>query len=267
MATIDGWVRAGKLHVVHRGVYAVGHRRLSGRGHVMAAVLACGPDAVASHRTAADLWLIRRTATPRVDVTAPGRSRHRRRGIVVHRPRALAPADLTVTEGIPATSVARTLLDLGEVLSERDVERAFEEAERRRALDLRAINDVLLRCHGHRGAASLIAVVRRAHGPAPETKLELERRFVHLCDEHGIPRPVVNGLLHGYELDAHWPRANVVVELDSRRFHLNRSAFERDRVRDAKLLVAGCRVLRITWRRLTEESAAIAGELRALLAA
>ncbi|MEA2373835.1 MAG: hypothetical protein QOD53_298 [Thermoleophilaceae bacterium] len=267
VAVIDGWVKAGKLHVVHRGVYAVGHRRLSGLGHVMGAVLACGPDAVASHRDGAALWEIRRKSSRTIDVTAPGRSRHARPGIVVHRVRRLAPEDIATRDGIAVTSLARTLLDLGEVVPERDVERAFEEAERRRLLDTRAIADVLHRYRGHRGARSLAAVVRVAVGPPPLTRSELERCFLELCRRYGLPRPVVNAVICGYEVDFYWPGTDLVVELDSRAYHLNRAAFERDRARDAKLQVEGHRVLRVTDRRLMEDEAAVAGEIRALLAA
>jgi hypothetical protein len=129
-----------------------------------------------------------------------------------------------------------------------------------------AIEGVLLRCHGHRGARSLIAAVQRATGPPPATRSDLERRFLHVCDDHGLPRPVVHGLVLGYEVDAHWPGTQIVVELDSYEFHHDRAAFERDRVRDAKLQRHGFRVLRVTWRRLVRDPAAVADDVRALLA-
>jgi hypothetical protein len=197
-------------------------------------------------------------------VTAP-RSKHGARMVVLHRVRRLDPVDVTVLEGIPVTTVARTLLDLAEVVSIRQLEHAYEDAERLRILDVRAVHDVLRRGHGRRGLRPLTAVVTRITGPPEPTRSELERRFLDLCREFAIPPPIVNALLHGFEVDALWPDQRLVVELDGRAFHVTRAAFERDRRRDTELQLAGYRVIRVTERRLAEEPAEVAADIRSLL--
>src|SRR5207247_1611571 len=153
--------------------------------------------------------------------------------------------------------VARTLLDLAEVVRPRDVERAFEEAERLRLLDMRTIANLRARSHGRHGLALLDALLAEARPPPADTRLELERRFFDLIKDADLPPPATNVLVEDFLVDAVWPKQRLVVELDSRAFHDTRPAFERDRARDAKLQVAGYRVLRITWRRLQKEPAAI----------
>jgi very-short-patch-repair endonuclease len=230
----------------------------------MAAVLACGPDAVLSHQSAAALWGIRRTSRATIDVTAPRRGSHSREGIVVHRVRSLDRRDWTRREGIPVTTVPRTLLDLAEVVRPRELERAFEEAERMRLLDVRAVEEVCCRSRGRRGLRPLGALLAEARGPPPATRSELERQFLDLCRESGLQLPLVNVEVAGYEVDAFWPEQRLVVELDSRTFHQTRAAFESDRIKDAALQLADCRVLRVTHRRLEREPAAVVATLRAL---
>ncbi|HYY21020.1 MAG TPA: type IV toxin-antitoxin system AbiEi family antitoxin domain-containing protein [Thermoleophilaceae bacterium] len=138
-SAIDHRVAAGRLHVVHRGVYAVGHPWLDRPGRRMAAALACGPGAALSHRTAADLWGLRQTAAARIDVTVPTRAgRKPRSRIRVHRAQ-LASAEVTMVDGIPVTTVPRTLIDFAEAVPERSVERALDEAEFLRLFDRHAI--------------------------------------------------------------------------------------------------------------------------------
>jgi predicted transcriptional regulator of viral defense system len=129
----------GRLHLVHRGVYAVGHKRISGRGRWMAAVLACGPGSALSHRSGAALWGFLGAASPRIDVTTPRRGGRSIAGVRRHRARRLPPEDTTMVDGIPVTTVARTLFDLAEVLDLSRLERAFEAAERAELLDMRAV--------------------------------------------------------------------------------------------------------------------------------
>jgi hypothetical protein len=172
---------------------------------------------------------------------------------------------MTVREGIPVTSIARTLLDLGEVLRPRQLERAFEEAERRRLLDVRAIEKLLERSPGRRGLRPLGALIREQRGPAPVTRSELERLFLDFCRHAGLPRPTANAIVAGHEVDMVWMEQRVGVELDGRAYHQTRAAFERDRRRDAKLQVAGFRVIRVTHRWLVEDPAGLANTLRALL--
>ncbi|MEK6277465.1 MAG: type IV toxin-antitoxin system AbiEi family antitoxin domain-containing protein [Actinomycetota bacterium] len=258
--TIERRIARERLHRIHRGVYAVGHRSLSAHGHWLAAVLAAGPGAVLSHRSAAALWELRPAAGSRIDVTVRARARRSRPRIAIHVTRDLRDRDRVQRAGIPVTSVARTLLDLGGMLSEAQLARAVEEAERLDRLDLRAIDDVCLRGRGRRGLGALLGVLADHSDPVPLTRSELERAFLDLCHEHRLPLPRVNHFIAGFEVDAVWLGQRLVVELDGYAFHRTRGAFERDRARDAALLLAGYRVLRFTHRRLEREPAGDCGD-------
>jgi len=256
----------GRLHRVHAGVYALGHIALSADGHRMAAVLAAGPDARLSHRDAAALWDLRPTAHTRIDVSVPRSGLRSRPGLNIHCTATWHPDDCANRRGIPVTSVARTLLDVAEVVSRRALRQMFEEAERLRVVDVRAIEAVVARGHGRRGVGALAAVLAEARTrPLSDTRSELERRFVDLVEATGLPPPATNVLVEGFLVDAVWPQRRLVVELDGGRYHHTRAAFERDRIRDAALQVAGYRVLRITWRRLHREPHIVAATIRSLL--
>jgi len=249
-------VRAGRLHRVHRGVYAVGHSVPTQRSAWMSAVLAFGEAAVLSHRSAAHHWDLRRSASASVDVTVPGRSFRGQKGIVLHQVRRLDARDVTVKDDIPITTVARTLLDNAEVLRERQVERMIEEAERLRLFDMVAVTETCERNPGSRGLLPLSACLGRAFEVPPHTRSDLERCLLILCRDEDLPLPVMNAIVEGYEVDAHWPGTGVIVELDSWEFHRDRSSFESDRDRDAATLAAGCVTVRITWGRMTAAEAA-----------
>ena len=164
------------------------------------------------------------------------------------------------------TSVARTLLDLAELVPVRALRHAFEEAERLRLADVRAIEAVVARGWGRRGVGALAALLDEARTrPLPDTRSELERRFLDVIGSAGLPPPATNVLVEGFLVDAVWPRQRLVVELDGRRYHETRAAFERDRIRDAGLQVAGFRVLRVTWKRLHGDPQIVAATIRALL--
>jgi hypothetical protein len=198
-----------------------------------------------------------------IDVTS---TRGRRRsGVRLHRVRALSFAERGRLDGIPVTSLPRTLLDLAEVLDAQRLERALEQAERLRLLDVAALEATIRAARGRRGVRPLRAALSR-HAPTCEARSELERRFLDLCCRAGLPRPALNAWVAGCEVDAVWAAARVVVELDGYEFHRTRAAFERDRARDAALLLAGYRVLRVTWRRLVDAPEEIAGALALLLA-
>jgi hypothetical protein len=199
-------------------------------------------------------------------VTAPYGSRRDRPGIEVHRTRRLDPEDRDVEDGIPVTTVARTLLDLAEVLPPGDLANAIESSERLRLFDLRAVEDVISRSPGRRGLRVLSGALE-AYRPPPATRSPLERRFLDLIDDAGLPRPAVNVLVEDLDVDAVWHDAKLVVELDSRSFHDTQEAFERDRIRDATLQLAGYRVVRLTHRRMKSEPGAILDTLRTLLGA
>ncbi|MDX6678715.1 MAG: hypothetical protein QOE31_2767 [Solirubrobacteraceae bacterium] len=190
-STVRGRVGAGRLHRVHAGVFAVGHARLTREGRYMAAVLACEPESALSHRSCAAHRGMRPDARSVVDVTSPRRGGRERQGIDAHTSRTLLPRDIETVDGIPCTSVARTLLDLGAVLPRRVVERAFNQAEVLRVVDMTQIDDVLSRAGGHRGAAVLRAIIRDYAG-STLTRNDLEEAFLAICRTAGLPEPEVN---------------------------------------------------------------------------
>jgi very-short-patch-repair endonuclease len=253
-------LRVGRLHRIHRAVFAVGHPLLTQPGRYMAAVLACGPDAVLSHRAAARHWGLLGGGSGFVDVSCPDRRRPAR-PIRAHRTR-LDAADSTVRDGIPVTSVPRTVLDLADVAPPRLVERALHQAEVLRLFDLRAIHDVLARAHGRHGTVILRAALAE---PPVFTRSEFEEAFLALTRAAGLPPPRMNTFVEGFEVDAYWPQHKLAVELDSRRFHLTRKRFESDRERDIALLKAGIRTARITDTRLRDTPQQVARDLDALL--
>ena len=248
----------GRLHRVHRGVYAVGHRVLSVRGRWMAAVLAAGPGAVLSHRAAATLHDIAQGGA--IEVTVP-QKRRRHHGFVT-RTATLATDEITEVDGIPVTTVARTLLDLAAVWPAHRVERAAHEAELRRLTSPTSLAALLDRYPRRKGTPALRRIV--ALGAQP-TRSELESRFLSFLDDEQLPRPSTNAEVEAFEVDCLWRAERVIVELDGHATHVTRSKFERDRARDRALQIAGWRVIRITWRQLHEEAGDLAADLRALL--
>ncbi|MBW8060451.1 MAG: DUF559 domain-containing protein [Solirubrobacterales bacterium] len=186
-----------------------------------------------------------------------------RRGVVVRKGR-IDREDRAEVAGIPVTSVARTLFDLAEVVDERRLERAFEEADRLGLLRMRALEAVCARGRGRRALRPVNRLVEAARAPK-ETRSPLEDRVVALCREHDLPPPATNVTVLGREVDAFWSRERLMVEADSFAYHGHRAAFERDRARDAAMQAAGYRVVRLTHRRLENGAAAVAAELRRLL--
>jgi hypothetical protein len=227
-------------------------------------VLASGPAAVLSHRSAAALWGILPTASPRTHVTVPGGSRRGPTGVVLHRTRRQHPDDRTVRDGMPVTAIARTLLDIAPMVRRRQLERAVEAAEQHELLDMLQVEQLIGRSRGRRGRRALGDVLRD-YRDLPVTRCDLERRFFELCRRAGLPLPAMNLWIAGQEVDAVWQDRRLVVELDSRGFHDTRAAFERDRVRDTALQVAGYRVLRVTHRRLEGEPEEVVRAVRSLL--
>lgn len=236
-------VRAGRLHRVHRGVYAVGHPRLTFEGRCVAAVLALGEGAVVSHRSAAAIWgLLRPHEGPiQTTVRADG-GRKKRNEIVIHRSATLTAAVMTRRNGIAVTRPGRTLRDL-----RRSVPQPVFRSAVRRGLDLRLISSSDL-------------------GPNPDlTRSELERMFLTLCRRHRFPQPEVNVRVGPYEVDFLWRDRGLIVETDGFRHHGSRAAFESDRGRDAFLQSRGYRVLRFTHHQVLDRSPVVAA-LRPLLA-
>ena len=264
-STVRTWVANGRLHRIHRGVYAVGHPQIDARGRDMAAVLACGPGAVLSHRSAAALWGLRQTSRARIDVTAPRRSGSGNPGVDLHRAGTLQAADCTREDGIPCTTVARTLLDIAEVLAPRPLERAVERAETLRVFDLNAIDELLARSNGRRGAGRLRRAIA-AYQPAG-TREELEHLFLKLVTEAGLPAPLVNAPLGEIVHDFMWPEQKLIVETDGWATHGPRPARRRDLRRDRKLVAAKWRVIRVTWEDVTDDPGEVVRTLQMLLRA
>jgi very-short-patch-repair endonuclease len=251
-------LRTDRLHRLHRGVYAVGHRALPAKAHWMAAVLACGEGAALSHVAAAAHHQIRASSAVLIDVTAPTRSGRRRQpGIRLHRSGRLGKEDVTVHEGIPVTTVARTLLDLADVLNRQALKRAIDEAEYLRLLDMTALIAAVDRNPGRSGAKLLEA----AGGALELTESVLEDRFLAMVERRGLARPRVGAWVAGYRVDFHWPEAKLVVELDGFAAHGTRARFESDRRRDRRLGREGVRTIRLTASALTYDEDAIADEL------
>ncbi|MGH2897184.1 MAG: DUF559 domain-containing protein [Solirubrobacteraceae bacterium] len=266
IGAVNARVRAGRLHRLHTGVFAVGHTRLSREGRWLAAVLALGDGAALSHVSGAALWGLRPSSATRTHVTVPtSAGRPHRDAIRVHRSRTLTPADVTTHDAIPVTTVARTLLDLAGVLATGPLERAIERALQLRLFDLTALRDVLYANPNARGARTLRRLLGTIANEPPLTRSHLEALMRDLCDAHAIERPAVNALVDGREVDFLWRRERLVVETDGHETHGTRTAFEADRARDARLTVLGYRVVRFTHRRLTREPHDVASTLTALL--
>jgi very-short-patch-repair endonuclease len=228
----------------------------------MAATLALGDGALLSHYSAAVLWGLRPQRDGPIDVTVSGRKTRARAGIRVHRSH-VAPQDATRHEGVPVTSPARTLLDLASSLSARDLSRAVEEAEVQRRVSLHSLNEQFSRYPRHRGTAPLTKAIRTE--PAL-TRSEAERRFLELIRAARLPEPEANVRVGGYEVDFLWRDEKLIVEVDGYAFHSSRSSFERDRRKDQELSAAGYRVVRITWRQITDEGAAVIAHMSRMIA-
>jgi hypothetical protein len=267
----------GRLHRIYPGVYSTTPPSLlPRRARWLAAVLACGPGAVLSHRSAAALWGIRASARSAIDITTAGSRRGRQlEGIDAHRASTLTATDVTVVDGIPCTSLGRTLLDLAAVVPRRPVERAIDQAEVLEIFDLRAVEDVLGRNRTLPGAPVVRAVLDdyqrdEAHF-STLTESDLEEGFLALCDAAGFPRPEIQQYLTlpGGEVvraDFLWREQRVVIESDGRRFHSTYWTREENARRDLLLAEAGWRPLRVTWRMVFRTAAETPRTLGGLLA-
>ena len=259
---IEKAVLGGRLLRLHTGVFAVGHPSLKVEGRRLAAVLACGPGAVLSHRSAAAHWGLLDTAQSRIDVTAP-RSRDGVPGIRLHTSRSLDARDVTTHEAIPITTIARTLLDLAATTRSDRLERALPQAERLQLYDHRAITNVIERNNGHRGKRAL---ARATRGTPQLTRSELEIAFRKLVRRAGLPDPLGNHTLDApdhpsLEADFYWPKHHLVVETDGWETHKTKAAFKSYRRKDAALTAAGYRVMRFTYEDVVYEPDTVVARL------
>jgi very-short-patch-repair endonuclease len=232
----------------------------------MAAVLACGPEAVLSDASAIGHWELRPPPDGPIHVTVPGRTRKGQAGIRVHSVRALDPRDRTVRDGIPITSLHRTLLDYAEVAATKDLRHALDEADRRGLLSRKAIEAMLARNPGRKGTKALRAELDKMLGTQPPwTQSELQREMLALIRAWDLPEPRTEMDLQGYRVDLYWPAQRLVVELDSWEFHKGKKVFRSDRRRDGKLKLVGIDVLRVTEDRIREEPDDLRADLSGLL--
>jgi hypothetical protein len=263
-------VSSGRWRRVHRGVYTVAQAPLDRDTRQLAALLACGPHAVLSHRSAAALWgLI--DDRPVLQITVPYGSGGRRApsGAKLHRTRRLEPADLTARRGLPVTTVARTLVDLAAAVDREELERAVHEAEVLRLLDRATVEAAITRLPARAGVGALRAALGTA-APDP-TNSEFVRRYLSLCRRHGLPHPQTTvyldaGFPKRTEIDILYRAERLIIELDGEQTHLTRRRFHHDRRRDAALAARGYLTLRYTWHRVTREAPTVAAEVRAVLA-
>jgi hypothetical protein len=230
--------------------------------------MAGGPGTVLSHLDAAALWKVYKGRGALIHVTTTTRSARKLPGIRAHRTRRLHPDDVTVKDGVPVTSVARTLVDLTDALGRDRILRAIREAEFLRLLDLDALDAAVRRAHG-RKRLNVLHEALAHHRPGQIVRDELEHRFLELVWQAGLPQPETNVPVRtrrrSYKIDCLWPEHGVAVELDGRDAHERAAAFEEDRARDAAVSAIGLRPLRFTWRRLLTEPGDVIDELEATL--
>jgi hypothetical protein len=257
-SAISRRLKSGRLHRIHHGIYAVGHRGLSLQGRFMAAVLACGEGRVLSHGSAAVLWKLLKPFDGPVHVSVPTTAGLRKRcGIHLHRTPALAepspsPSSLAIRGGrgrrlmttyrdnIPVTTVARTIEDLRRIsFPSRLLRRAIRQAE--------------------------FMGLRLESVESDRTRSDLEAAFLDLYRRYGFPVPEVNVKLGRWEVDFLWRSQRLVVETDSWTYHRGSIAFEDDHARDLDLRQQGYTVLRFTDKQLQDEPARIAANLRRAL--
>ncbi|MGK7313523.1 MAG: DUF559 domain-containing protein [Candidatus Longimicrobiales bacterium M2_2A_002] len=244
-------LETGRLRRLHAGVYAVGP--VPGLlQQEMAATLACGRGAVVSHWSAAGCWEIarRRPGHP-VAVSTLRDVRSSDAGIRVFRTTRLRDDETTLRDGLPLTSPARTLFDLAGWAYIGDVERAFSRAVPT-LVTLAEIDVLLERYPRRRGRRRLRALLQTGLSPGL-TRSDAEREFLRVVRSGGLPRPATNVVIAGYEVDCLWSDARLVVEIDGRAYHSDARSFEGDRERDAALLAAGYRVMRVTWRQISDQ--------------
>ena len=258
---VAGRVARHQLTRVWQGAYLWGSGPPLPGALEFAACLVCGPMAWVSGLSATWLWGL--TAAPEmVEVSVVGTQGRLRRGLVIHRLKAMHPADVSDVRGIPVMAPARALLELAARDQGDDLERAFSDALARQLVSEREIDTCLDRARGRPGTPALRALMC---GPAI-TRSKAERLLLKLVRDAGLPRPRTNVIVAGKRVDAYWPGHNLVVEFDGYDVHGHRIAFERDRATDQRLVAAGYRVMRITWRQLVEQPLRVTANLAGALA-
>lgn len=249
--TVQRRFEGGLLIPVFHGVFSLGHRRISQRGRWLAAVLACGPGAVLSHGSAAQLWDLRGSRGAIEVLRRSGGTRHA--GIRLHQTRSLDASEVMEEAGIPVTSLERTLLDMAGRLDDKGLERMLVAADRSGRLSWPQLARALEHRRGRKGAGRLGRIAAEVDPRAVDARSGMEVDFLALCRESNLPTPAVNVLIAGHLVDFVWGPERVVVETDSYSFHGDRPAFERDHQTDVDLVAAGYDVHRATERMLSRD--------------
>ena len=263
---IEHRLRIGRLHRIFPGAYAVGAPNVARKGRYLAATISYGPNALLSHRSAGAHWEIRGYDGP-IELTI-AKQRRPREGLILHL--SVLPFDeVTEHQGIPITTVPRTIFDLAAVIPIRQVEQAMNEVEGQRLYDPLSLQHLLNRYPRRRGTKTIRTILGDHSLAATVTDSPLEEDFLAFAVEYGLPRPETQVHIQvagiWYRCDAVYRAHNLVVELDGRRFHDRAKNFETDRTRDRALLTAGWRVVRVTWRELHRNAEQLADDLRALI--
>jgi very-short-patch-repair endonuclease len=254
---IEHRVATGRWQRLHRCIYLIGAAPPTLSARARGAALALGHGAVVSHRTAAVVWdLLPSADGDEVHITVPGRNVGRREGLRIHRVRQLPEEEVTVKHGIPLTTPARTICDLAATEPLRDVESALAEARIHRLATDRQISAVIARAPTRPGA-SIIRSLLEAEDDSGYTRSRAERIMRDLIHDADLARPLFNEPVLGYVVDAVWPDQRLIVEVDGYAYHRHRAAFERDRLRDQRLIAAGYRVIRVTWIQLRDRPIAV----------
>ena len=237
-------VARGRLHQVYRGVYAVGRPELTQLGRFMAAVLACGPDAALSHDSAGALWGFRPAKMAFIEVSVPAHVTRRSKGIIVHRRSNLTGGDVSVHRGIPVTTPVCTIIDLAHRLERDLVEQTINEADKRGLTTPEELRRAADAVPHRRGAPALRSIIDRRTFTATDSVLE--RMFLRIVRDAGLPQPQTQVWLKGFRVDFYWPELKLVVETDGATFHRTPERQEADARRSQALFAAGFTPLRFT---------------------
>jgi very-short-patch-repair endonuclease len=229
----------------------------------MAAVLSCGPHAVLSHSSAAALWGVGKERSSSIEVSVPVSSARRRPRVRVHRRPNLRAVDIAVRDGIPVTGIVRTLIDIARQLDPRRLERAINEADRLELVDPETLFAALDDYTAQPGVGKLRETLGR-HA-LRLTDSELERRFLRLVEDAGLPIPVTAVRLNGFKVDFYWPDLGLVVETDGLRYHRTPAQQARDRLRDQTHTAAGMIALRFTHAQVHFEPRRVCETLKAVV--
>ena len=255
----------GRLHPLWRGVYAVGRPHLGRHGTWMAAVLVCGPEAFLSHQSAAALWEIHSEASGRIEVSVPApRNPRGGAGIEVHRRSGLTEREVTRRLGIPLSSPILTLLDLAPRLTQAQLEQTIGEADKHDLIDPEQLRSGLEGYNGQPGVAILRRTLDRRTFTLTDT--QLERLFLPLARQAGLPLPKTQQWVNGFRVDFYWPELGLVVETDGLRYHRTPAQQALDRVRDQTHAAAGLTPLRFTRAQVRYDPARVRRVLEAVAA-